>query len=290
MQASDPYFTMSQASTAQSLVTPEWIADRFDDPRVLLVEVDVSPAAYQQGHIPSAVLWNAYGDLRDESYQPLGRAELEDLISRSGVDEDTTLVFYGYGAALGFWLMKAHGHADVRMLAGPREQWSDAGGAWSTEAPQLPRSSYRLRAPDPSLLATRRDVEAAIDDPRQILLDTRSELEFSGERFWPSGASEDVGRAGHVPGAVSVPIDRFVSDGGAFRKPEEISATVEGTGISSRQTVIAYCTIGNRASQAWFALTHLLGFSDVRVYYPSWVEWGRRTDTQVEIQGQVDPD
>ncbi len=265
------------------LVAAEWIANRLDDPGVRLVEVDVSPSAYRQGHIPGAVFWDAYADLRNESYEPVGRAELEELISLSGVDEDTTLVFYGYGAALGFWLMRAQGHVDVRMLAGSREQWSEAGGAWSAEVPAFVRSSYRLREPRPTLLATRPDVEAAIDDPAQVLLDTRSALEFNGERFWPSGASEDVGRPGHVPGAVSVPIDRFVSDGGAFKEPEEIRAALEESGVSPDQTVIAYCTIGNRASQAWFALAYLLDFPDVRVYYPSWVDWGRRADTPVEI-------
>jgi len=274
---------MSQVGTEFPLVDAEWIADHFEDPKVRLIEVDVSPATYERGHIPGAALWNAYGDLRGESYQPVERAELEKLISRSGIEEDTMLVFYGYGAALGFWLMKAHGHSGVRMLAGPREQWSEAGGVWSTEASAGEPSSYRLADPSAQLLATRREVEAAIDDPQQILLDTRSELEFNGERFWPSGASEDVGRAGHLPGAVNVPIHQFVSDGGAFREPGEIRAALAESGISPQQTVIAYCTIGNRASQAWFALSHLLGFPDVLVYYPSWVEWGRRTDTPIEV-------
>ena len=178
--------------------------------------------------------------------------------------------------------MRAHGHPDVRMLDGPRERWLDAGGAWSTEARAAGSSSYRLGDSSAALLASRRDVEAAIDDPGQVLLDTRSELEFSGERFWPSGASEDVGRPGRIPGAINVPSDRFISADGAFREPEEIRAALSESGVSPDQTVIVYCTIGNRASQAWFALGHLLGFPDVRVYYPSWVEWGRRTDTPVE--------
>lgn len=265
------------------LVIADWIADHLGDPGVRLIEVDVSPAAYEQSHIPGAAFWGAYGDLRDVGYQPVERAQLDRLVSSSGIEEDSTVVFYGYGAALGYFLMKAHGHPEVRILAGPRDQWSDAGGTWSTEVLAGEPSSYRLSDPDPALLATRRDVQAAIDDHGPVLLDTRSELEFSGERFWPSGASEDVGRAGHLPGAINIPIDRFVSDGGAFRGKGEISAALEEAGISSDRRVIAYCTIGNRASQAWFALTHLLGFADVQVYYPSWVEWGRRADTAIEL-------
>jgi len=45
--------------------------------------------------------------------------------------------------------------------------------------------------------------------------------------------------------------------------------------------LITYCTIGGRASTAWFALTYLLGHDHVRVYDGSWVEWGRMTGTPV---------
>ena len=46
--------------------------------------------------------------------------------------------------------------------------------------------------------------------------------------------------------------------------------------------MITYCTIGNRASEAWFALKYLLDYPDARVYYGSWVEWGKEIDTPVE--------
>jgi hypothetical protein len=36
-------------------------------------------------------------------------------------------------------------------------------------------------------------------------------------------------------------------------------------GITPETEVVTYCTIGNRASQAWFALKYLLGYHDVRV-------------------------
>jgi thiosulfate/3-mercaptopyruvate sulfurtransferase len=131
-------------------------------------------------------------------------------------------------------------------------------------------------------LATRRKVEAAIDDPQQILLDSRSALEFNGERFglW---ARARMSVAQDTCPARSTCRSTSSSHGGAFREPGEIRAALAESGISPQQTVIAYCTIGNRASQAWFALGHLLGFPDVLVYYLSWVEWGRRTDTPIEV-------
>ena len=45
--------------------------------------------------------------------------------------------------------------------------------------------------------------------------------------------------------------------------------------------MVTYCTIGNRAAQAWFAPTYLLDFPDARVYYGSWAEWGILPRTRV---------
>jgi thiosulfate/3-mercaptopyruvate sulfurtransferase len=263
------------------VVDAAWIASHRGDGKVRLVEVDVSPGAYEAGHIPDAVFWNAYSDLRDPDYTPVGRSELEGLLSRSGIAPEHTLVFYGYGAALGFWLMKAHGHRDVRMLVGLREQWAQA-GAWSARVPEPRETSYPLAGADAGMLCTRVAVEAAIDDPRHVLLDVRSELEFSGERFWPSGATEDTGRAGHIPGAISVPIELLRTEDDTFKGAEEMRRVLEEAGVTSDQKVITYCTISNRASQAWFALKYLLGYPDVSVYYGSWVEWGKADDTPIE--------
>lgn len=265
-----------------SIVDVDWIASHGGDPKVRLVEVDVSPTTYEGGHIPDAVLWNAYSDLRDTDYTPVGLAELESLVSRSGITPDMTIVSYGYGAALGFWLMKAHGHEDVRMLTGSRELWTQAGGRWSTHVPEPLESSYPLAAANPKLLASRPAVEAAMGEPGHVLLDVRSELEYAGERFWPSGVSEDTGRAGRIPGAVSVPIDLLRAEDDMLSDPEQLRRVFEGAGITPEKQVIVYCTIGNRASQAWFAMKHFLEYPDVSVYYGSWVEWGKDPDTPVE--------
>jgi thiosulfate/3-mercaptopyruvate sulfurtransferase len=228
------------------------------------------------------VLWNAYTDLRDGNYRAVEPLELARLLSVSGVTPETTVVVYGYGAPLGYWLLKAHGHTRVRMLMGSRDQWSQSGREWSTDVP--PPTGHLRGQPveNADLVASRAAVEAAIGDPTQVLLDVRSEAEFNGERFWPSGATADAGRAGHIPGAVNLPIEFLRTDAGSLKDASELRRMFEGAGVTKDKTVATYCTIGNRASEAWFALSDLLEYPDTRVYYGSWVEWGKATDTPIE--------
>jgi len=262
-------------------VDAAWIAAHIDDPAVRIVEIDVSAAAYNAGHIPGAVLWNAYTDLRHADYRPVSTAELQDLLRKSGVTPDTTVVFYGYGAQLGFWLLTSHHHERVRLMDGPREQWKTAGQAWSTEVPTPAASQYVLPVQD-AFFSSEEDVKQMIGQPSRVILDTRSKAEYDGERFWPSGATAGAGRAGHIPGAVHVPIELLRNDDGTFKSTGEMLQVMRDRGISSETEVVTYCTIGNRASQAWFALTYLLGYHDAGVYYGSWAEWGTAADTPIE--------
>jgi thiosulfate/3-mercaptopyruvate sulfurtransferase len=116
-------------------VDPGWLAGHLDDPAVRVVEVDVSAAAYDEGHIPGAALWDADQDLRHPDYTPIDPDELDAVLSRSGVTPESTVFFYGYGPYLGFWPMDRHGHERIRVMDGPRERWEAAGPPWSTGAP-----------------------------------------------------------------------------------------------------------------------------------------------------------
>ena len=78
------------------LVDAEWVEQHLQDPNVRLIEVDVDTSAYEQGHIPGAVGFNWQKELQDQIVRaPVSKAQLEDLMSRAGVSNDTTVVFYG---------------------------------------------------------------------------------------------------------------------------------------------------------------------------------------------------
>ena len=71
--------------------------------------------------------------------------------------------------------------------------------------------------------------------------------------------------------------------------PEERAEVIEAMkrvlweqAIDRSAHIVTYCTIGNRASQVWYALTVLLGYPNVRVYYGSWVEWGLDPESTID--------
>jgi thiosulfate/3-mercaptopyruvate sulfurtransferase len=269
-------------SSGDVLVKPQWLLDHLQDPGLTVIEVDVGPVAFTKGHIEGAVLWNVYRDLKDANYQPADKATIESLVARSGIALDTTVVFYGYAPAMGFWLMKLYGHPDVRILDCPRETWEQAGLPWSAEAATPPISHYSLPNQDTRIRAGQAAVREAIGDPTRAILDVRTHSEFRGERFWPSGGLEPGGRAGHVPSATSISIEGLRDEHGAFRSVDDLQRLFASIDPSGSGELITYCTVGARACTAWFALTSLLGRRNVRVYDGSWAQWGRMPGTLVE--------
>jgi thiosulfate/3-mercaptopyruvate sulfurtransferase len=263
------------------LAEPGWLEAHLDDPAVRVVEVDVSRLAYDEGHIDGAVLWNIYAELKDADYRLVGAAAVERLFARSGIRPGSTVVFYGYAPAMGLWLAKLHGHADVRILNCSRDAWRDGGRRWGSSAATPAPAGYPPGEQNERIRAGQAAVRSAIGEASTTIVDVRSLAEYQGERFWPSGGMEPGGRAGHIPSAVHQPIDGLYDDRGSFRAASDLRSVFSEVDLDGEGELITYCTIGGRACTAWFVLSYLLGREHVRVYDGSWAEWGRTAGTPV---------
>jgi thiosulfate/3-mercaptopyruvate sulfurtransferase len=270
------------------LVDADWVAAHLHDPTVRLIEVDVDTTAYEQGHIPGAVGFNWQKELQDPIIRaPLSQEHLEELLSRAGVSNDTTIVLYGdnnnWFAAWALWILKYYGHRDVRLLDGGRVKWLADKREITTEVPSYPRTSYHAQSPDTEIRALRDQILVQLGHSDIALVDVRSPGEFSGELLAPANLpQEGAQRGGHIPGAANIPWSQAVREDGTFKSADELRALYEGKGVTADKEVIAYCRIGERSSHTWYVLHYLLGFPNVRNYDGSWTEWGSLIGAPIE--------
>ncbi|HLI90027.1 MAG TPA: sulfurtransferase [Ktedonobacteraceae bacterium] len=270
------------------LVDADWVQAHLNDPNVRLIEVDVDTRAYEQGHIPGAVGFNWQKELQDQVVRaPVSKEQLEELLSRAGVSNDTTIVLYGdnnnWFAAWALWILKYYGHKDVRLLDGGRVKWLADKRELTTEVPSYPRTNYHAQEPNNDLRAFRDQVHAMLGRSNVALVDVRSPGEYSGELLAPANLpQEGAQRGGHIPGAANIPWSTAVREDGTFKSAEELRPLYAGKGVTPDKEVIAYCRIGERSSHTWFVLRYLLGYDKVRNYDGSWTEWGSLIGAPIE--------
>jgi thiosulfate/3-mercaptopyruvate sulfurtransferase len=280
---------MTQYAHPEVLVETQWVEDHLGDPDVRVLEIDYEPQdAYELGHIPNAALVDWKRDINDPVRRDiLSRADMEALMSRVGATPDSTLILYGdmrnWFAAFAFWTFKIYGHEDVRLMDGGRRKWFEENRKVTEEIPQFPSTGYKVRGVNLALRAHYPQVHSVLGRDDVGLVDVRSPAEYNGEiSAPPEYPNEAAQRAGHIPGAQSIPWAQAVADDDTFKPVEELRALYEPKGITPDKTIVTYCRIGERSSHSWFVLKYLLGYPVVINYDGSWSEWGNIVGNPVE--------
>jgi thiosulfate/3-mercaptopyruvate sulfurtransferase len=270
------------------LVDTQWVENHLNDDSVRVVEVDENTALYAEAHIPGAIGFDWKRDLQDQVKRDfLGPAEFGELFGSRGISTEHTIVLYGdrnnWFAAYTYWYLKYYGHENVKLMNGPREKWISEGRPVNSELPSYSAQQFTAQEGDAAIRAHRDEVLAALDSSTR-LVDVRSPQEFSGELISMAGyEQEGAQRAGHIPGAASVPWAQAVKEDGTFKSAEELRELYESKGVTNGgNPIIAYCRIGERSAHTWFVLHELLGRDDVKNYDGSWTEWGNLVAVPIE--------
>jgi thiosulfate/3-mercaptopyruvate sulfurtransferase len=260
------------------LISPDELRQPIGAVRLL----DARPAAaYATGHLPGALHADLERDLstaQRPDHDPAhgGRHPLPppDVFARRlaawGITPDPDVVVYDAAAGANaaarlWWMLRAIGHARVRVLDGGLaavpELATATDAASVASAPSYPHAGWILPTVDADTVAAR------LASPGSIVLDVRSGERFRGEHepFDPV--------AGHIPGARNVPYAENLAPDGRFKSPSELRALYAD--LAARDLIV-HCGSGVTACHTLLALEHA-GLPGGALYVGSWSEWGRST-------------
>ncbi len=227
---------------------------------------------YLDGHLPGAVYVDLDTELAAPTSGAAGRhplpevADLQRAARGWGLNAGDSVVVYdangGQSAARAWWLLRWAGLTDVRLLNGGLAGWRQDGG-------EIEIGGYR---PDPGTIELTggrlpvldADEAAALPD-HGVLLDARA-----GERY--RGEVEPIDRrAGHIPGAVSLPTGGNLLPDGRFHSIPELRNRFADAGVTPDATVGIYCGSGVTAAHQIAALA--AAGLDAALYPGSWSAW-----------------
>jgi len=282
---------MTDYANPDVLVSTDWVSAHGRDAGIRLIEVNEDPLLYSVGHVEGAgnIDWHIHLN-REDVRDFIDERQFAELMKTLGVSKDTTVILYGdknnWWASYAFWFFVYNGHRNVKLMNGGRQKWMDEGRPTVESPSSFEATEYPVGYRDESIRSYRDDVLKHIikvKDGVGAMVDVRSPDEFSGKVTHMAGyPQEGALRAGHIPGAKSIPWAKAVAPDGTFKNADELRALYEPEGVTPDKDVIAYCRIAERSSHSWFVLKYLLGYPRVSNYDGSWTEWGNIVGMPIE--------
>ncbi|MEA2312970.1 MAG: thiosulfate/3-mercaptopyruvate sulfurtransferase [Solirubrobacteraceae bacterium] len=230
-------------------------------------------AAYDAGHLPGAVFVDLDACLAAPASPAAGRHPLpEPAVFARGMqaagigDRDAVVAYDDAGGTVAgrlVWMLRALGHG-AALLDGGIGAWEGELSTGPAESAAPATGAVRFTpAPWPrERLASAGDAASSAN----VVLDARAGARYRGE-------TEPVDpRAGHIPGARSLPATENLDAQGRFLEREQLRARLLAAGAGGGADVIAYCGSGVNACHTLLALEHA-GLPPGRLYAGSWSQW-----------------
>ena len=249
---------------------------------------DVTPRIRGAHRVPQ-------GDLQLKRFEGVGDAnpmvatgaQMDAVIQRLGIDEDTIIVITGSGffPPRAYWTFRYWGFPKecLKLLNGYNSGFAtEYPDLMSTEAPTVTPSTYSVR----NLAGVNDDLRASVGEMIEIVktlpssttdvvIDARGPSNYNGLSSTPGQlvSGTVVVFDGHpVGGQFLSQADLFTN--GKFKSAEEIKALFEAKGWAPGKKVTVYCTTGYSTSPLFFALDAILD-TPAQLFDGSWSQLGK---------------
>jgi len=277
------------------IVSTQWLEDNMDTPGLVLLDVRDAPF-YEVSHIPGSPNAPALGSfylclfvMDCGLWMELPTEEaLLTAIGNAGITADSLVVVIGRtvepfapyavaDAARAAMTLVYAGVENVALLNGGYDKWAAEGRATTAE-PFTPTAIAYTGTTDAAMFVTMDYVASRVGDPEITIVEAREADIYYGVIQEPWTV-----RAGHIPTAKNLPNpwfwDTTADEAGVttYMTWKDTSVAREMAlavlGEDGSREIIVYCGVGGYGGSLWYALTQVIGYTNVKLYDGSMQEW-----------------
>ncbi len=269
-------------TTTSPIIQASELIELYKSEDLIIIDVRNAKKNYDEKHLKGALFVDLNTQLADikEDLSIGGRhplPKIEDFaatLSHLGITTKSHVVIYddknGANAAARFWwMLKAVGHEKVQVLNGGFQE------AEKINFPTSSKTEIYIKAEPYKVdnwklqIADINDVEAVSQNENYIVIDVRDVERYNGE-------TEPIDLiAGHIPGAINIPLTENLNENGLFLSPDELRIKYENIfGNIKSQNTIVHCGSGVTACHTLLAIAYA-ELEIPKLYVGSWSEWSR---------------
>lgn len=276
--------------TGDPLVSAAWLSENIKAPDIRVVDASWVPPfltdrktgkqGYADAHIPGAVYFDidAIADTTSSLPHMLPDAvQFSSQVRKLGLGDGNRVIVYDhndfYASARVWWMFRAMGHKDIKVLDGGLAAWQAHGG----ETEDLPPHAVERHF---TAARKRADLVRDLDQMRELvaagttrILDARAPGRFDGSAPEPRADLP----SGHMPGSYNVPASGLLNADGTMKAAAALTPILKD---HLDGPVVTTCGSGVSAAIIALALARL-GHWDAAVYDGSWSEWAADTDNPI---------
>ena len=266
----------------KKLVDADYLLKTRDNDNVVVI--DARGGMLEEGSLmydkATVVDWTDISLLGEFGGEDLGKLlskdNYQEIFNILGIKEDTEVLVYGFtmpnqgfgDEARVVYTFNYAGFDNIKIIDGGFDKVEQLGfnKNYNPETDRINVSNIvREEAQDNEKAIFTDELLSLVNNADVQIIDTRLEAEYNGRVIYGEN------KAGHIPGAISIPFNSLVDEDGFIKSREALEEYFVSKGLDKNKLQITYCTTGVRASYVAVILEEL-GYK-VRNYEPSFARY-----------------